>query len=153
MSSSCYEVHIYKRCKELWVQEDQCISITDKAYKIIIWSTDIMLNNFIDTPMYLLFQGIIKYVIEFNFALLARYYKKGNVQNNLYQIMNIMKALQCGFFCIEIISKSANPCLVGWIAEHHLGLSRCYVHIFYHVRVILESDAYGIDHYDIPMLN
>ena len=64
-------------------------------------------------------------------------------------MMNIMKALQCSFCCIETFSKSADLCVAGWIAEHYLGLSRCYVHIFYHVRDILESDAYVIDHYDI----
>ena len=64
-------------------------------------------------------------------------------------MMNIMKALQCGFCRIETFPKSADTCVAGWIAEHHLGLSRCYVHIFYHVRDILEYDAYGIDHYDM----
>ena len=43
----------------------------------------------------------------------------------------------------------AKLCAAGWITENHLGLSRCYVHIFYHVRDILESDAYGIGHYNM----
>ena len=70
-------------------------------------------------------------------------------KNNSYQMMNIMKTLQYGFCCIEIFSKSADSCVAGWIVEHHLGLSRCYVHIFYHVCDILESDAYGNDHYNM----
>ena len=47
----------------------------------------IMLNQFLDIPMYLLFQGIIKSVTGFSFALLAQYQTK-NVRNIL-----IMKVL------------------------------------------------------------
>ena len=71
-----YEPYIYKECKELWVQEDQCISDTDIGYITTTWSTDILINQLIDTPMHLLFQGIVKFATKFSFALLARYYKK-----------------------------------------------------------------------------
>ena len=40
----------------------------------------IMLNQFTNTPMYLLFQGIDKSVTEFSFSLLVQYYKKSSVQ-------------------------------------------------------------------------
>ena len=59
---SHYEPHIYERCKELWTQEDQCISITYISYITTIWSTGIMLNQFIDIPINLMFQGIVKSV-------------------------------------------------------------------------------------------
>ena len=83
IAPSYFETHIYERCKRLWAQENQCIPISDIAYITTTWSTGIMLNQFIDTPMHLLFQGIVKSVTEFSFALLARYYKKINVQKKI----------------------------------------------------------------------
>ena len=50
--------------------------MTDIAYTITTWSTGIMLNQFIDTPMHLLFQGIVKSTAKSSFALLAVLQKK-----------------------------------------------------------------------------
>ena len=66
---------------ELWAQENQRISITDTVYITTAWSTSIMFNQFIATPMYLLFQGIVKSATESSFALLARYHKKVMLKN------------------------------------------------------------------------
>ena len=71
ISQSYFEPHMYERCKTLYEQKDQCISVTDLVYIITTGSSGITLNQFIGTPMYLLFQGIVKYVIDFSFALLA----------------------------------------------------------------------------------
>ena len=68
-------------------------------------------------------------------------------------MMNIVKALQCGFYSLENFSKNADLCIAGRISKHFLGLSTFYAHIFYHVRDILESDTYGIDYYDMMIQN
>ena len=41
-----------------------------------MWTSIVQLNQYIDTPMHLIFQGVLKSVIEISFLFLTQYKKK-----------------------------------------------------------------------------
>ena len=51
--------------------------------------------------------------------------------------MQQLKMLQCSFCRIENFSPNANATVAGWIAEHYVALSRCFVHIMSNVTDII----------------
>ena len=57
-------------------------SIMDKITSFYIptmWTSTVTLKQYIDTPMHLIFQGIVKSVIEFSFLFLTHFKKQTNV--------------------------------------------------------------------------
>ena len=107
------------------------------------------LCQLIDTPMHLVFQGIVKSVIEFSFDLLAKYGKKTEFKDYVFDLMDHIKILQCGFCRMDNFSKIPTSFVAGWIAENHLAISRCFPHIFSYVRKLIGDDKPGINYYDM----
>ena len=103
------------------------------------WTSLVKLNQYIDTPMHLLFQGIVKSVIEFSFNYLKDNNEKQVFKNDLFDYMYHIKLLQCDFCRMDTFSKSSDTYVSGWIAEHYLAISRCFVPVFSHVLDIIDT--------------
>ena len=103
------------------------------------WTSLVTLNQYIDTPMHLLFQGIVKSVIEFSFNYLKDNNKKQIFKNDLFDYMYHIKLLQCDFCRMDTFSKSSDTYVSGWIAEHYLAISRCFVPVFSHVLDMIDT--------------
>ena len=103
------------------------------------WISLVKLNQYIDTPMHLLFQGIVKSVIEFSFNYLKDNNKKQVFKNDLFDYMYHIKLLQCDFCRMDTFSKSSDMYVSDWIAEHYLAISRCFVPIFSHVLDMIDT--------------
>ena len=72
------------------------------------WTSSVSLNQYIDTTMHLLFQGMLKSVIEFSFDYLKDNNKKQFFKNALFDYMYHIKLLQRYFCRMETFSKSSD---------------------------------------------
>ena len=120
------DVHNKQTCNEM--------DITDKKNNFHIptmWNSTVELTQYIDTPMHLIFQGILKSVVEISFAFLTKYKKKQQFKSKVQYTMQQLKALQCSFCRTETFAKNNDASVSGWIAEHYVALSRCFVHIMF----------------------
>jgi len=88
------------------------------------WCMNINLYQCIDTPMHLLFQGIMKSIIEMSTNLLKKYKKNSSFAQNVSPLMQKIKAIQCEFCKLETFNGNDKTTLGGWIAENYLGFSR-----------------------------
>ena len=59
------------------------------------------------------------------------------LKTNVSDTMQQLKLLQCSFCRIETFSTSKTTHVAGWIAEHYVALSRCFVHIMSYVTEIV----------------
>ena len=117
------------------------IDIQDKINNLHIptmWTSTVKLKQYIDTPMHLVFQGVLKSVIEISFLFLTQYKKKQQFKYNVHETMQQLKSLQCEFCRMETFTKNSDASVSGWISEHYVALSRCFVHIMSHVSNIIK---------------
>ena len=61
--------------------------------------------------------------------------------------MRQLKSLQCEFCRMETFTKTSDSSVSGWIAEHYVALSRCFVHIMSHLSDIIKPQDETIMHY------
>ena len=139
ISESYYTPHILNAIPALTGNATYDNVLCDALFLPTNWTSIIQLDQYIDTPMHLLFQGVIKSVIEFSFSLLASHKQKKVFKENVYDCMSHIKALQCGFCRMDTFTKSAESFVAGWIAEHYVAISRCFVHILSHVQDLIAS--------------
>jgi len=104
-----------------------------------LWTMNITLDQCIDTPMHLLFQGVTKSLIEFSFEYLKRIRVSNEFKNYIREDMKKIKLLQISFCRIELFNTESRKETIGWVAEHHLGFSRILLYIFRNVRHIIKS--------------
>ena len=114
-----------------------------------MWTAPFALENNIDTPMHLVFQGIIKSVTEITFEWLKQHEKKNTFCAHIHNYLQQIKTLQCDFCKVETFSSGREYSLGGWIAESYLGFARVMVIMFSNIRSLLLSDyAKEIDAYE-----
>ena len=136
------DVHNKQTCNEM--------DITDKINNFHIptmWNSTVELTQYIDTPMHLIFQGILKSVVEISFAFLTKHKKKQQFKSKVQYTMQQLKALQCSFCRMETFAKNNDASVSGWIAEHYVALSRCFVHIMSRVSDVIKPQDEIIIHY------
>ena len=51
--------------------------------------------------------------------------------------MSHIKSLQCGFCRMDTFTTNPETFVAGWIAEHFVAISHCFVHIFSHVHDLI----------------
>ena len=61
--------------------------------------------------------------------------------------MQQLKSLQCEFCRMETFARNSDASVSGWIAEHYVALSRCFVHIMSHVYDIIKPQDEIVMHY------
>ena len=64
--------------------------------------------------------------------------------------MQQIKSLQCEFCRMETFTKSSDASVLGWIAEHYVAISQCFVHIMSHMYDIIKpQDEIIMQYYDL----
>ena len=72
----------------------------NKFYVPKMWTSTVKLKQYIDMTMHLIFQDVLKSVIEIIF--LTQYKKKQQFKYDVHEIMQQMNSLQCEFYRMEI---------------------------------------------------
>ena len=104
-----------------------------------IWNMGIGINQCVDTPMHLLFQGINKTLIEYIFYVLVEYQHAKQFKNSVNGLLKQIKTLNCCFCRVEpFFDKKVTA---GWIAENHLGMARIFSTIFNKLEDIFSEDS------------
>ena len=105
-----------------------------------LWNGISELNQHIDTPMHLLFQGIVKSVIEFTFEWIKMHNKLKPFGLFVDPIILNIKQLQCDFCRVETFSNGGDINTAGWIGESFLGCSRCLCYIFSYIDRFISNE-------------
>ena len=61
--------------------------------------------------------------------------------------MQQLKSLQCEFCRMETFTTNSDVSVSGWIAEHYVAISRCFVPIMSHVSDIIKPQDEIVMHY------
>jgi len=113
------------------------------------WTGPYSLIQNIDTPMHLLFQGIIKSIIEMTFEWLKLHSKQASYCAYINSSLNDIKNLQCRFCRTETLKTGNEYTIGGWIAENYLGFTRVISNIFGYTRKFISFDyTQEIDAYE-----
>ena len=94
ISDNYIRKYIFDVAEENNVQEQNIPELVKNLSFPSSWTSLVTLNQYIDTPMHLLFQGIVKSVIEFSFNYLKdNNNKKQNSKNDTFDYMYHIKLL------------------------------------------------------------
>ena len=112
ISDIYYGEHIFNVAENNNEQEINIVELVKNLHIPTSWNSSVMLSQYIDTPMHLLFQGIVKSVIEFSFNYLKDNNKKQAFKDDLFDYMYHIKLLQCDFLSHgHIFKKFRNLCV------------------------------------------
>ena len=56
-----------------------------------MWTSTVKIDQYIDTPMHLIFQGIVKSLIEFSFLFLKYYKNKQVFKSHVHDMIHKIK--------------------------------------------------------------
>ena len=112
-----------------------------------LWNCPIQLNQYIDAPMHLLFQGIIKSLIEMISEWLialstknASYYK--NFCSIIHPLMVSISNMNITWCALNTFNITKNYKPTGWIANNYLAFARVMLVLYRYIRsVVKESEA------------
>ena len=108
-----------------------------------MWSTILSLDQFIETPMHHLFEGLVKTVIDL-LSLYLKYHKKwSKFAKVVNEILNDISSLHVGYCVIDTFSNEDDLKTGGWLAENYLGFSRIMVVIIGHLDDFIQSQELG----------
>ena len=114
-----------------------------------MWNGPFTMDQNIDTPMHLLFQGIIKSVFEITFEWLKLHGKKTAFCKFIDATLQSVKDLQCSFCRTELLQTGKETSTGGWIAEHYLGAARLLTHLCSYTRLFVKGEySQDIDAYE-----
>ena len=105
-----------------------------------MWDSILTLDQFIETPMHHLFEGIVKSCIEVLIQFL-KYHKKWSKFSEIANLLleNIF-LLRLDFCKCETLSSETS----GWLAENYLGFSRIAVVIIIYLDDVIECNTVGL---------
>ena len=113
-----------------------------------IWNAPIALNQFIDAPMHLIFQGIIKSVIEMISDWLSplspsqSYYK--SFCTLIHPIMVKISNMNLSWCALNTFNVSKNYKPSGWIAANYLAFTRLMLVCYRYVRTVIPATEPGL---------
>ena len=144
VSTSCAESAIAyaKSCRAC---SDPISNLLENLPIPTMWkSTNIRLEQFIDTPMHQLFQGIVNSIIVLTMDFFKANLSRPSFGKFANKILNQIKKLNCSFCKAEPFNGDEYT-TGGWISETYLGYSRVMVILFSHNSLILDSNIRGYD--------
>ena len=127
-------------------QPQNCDNIKDLMANFTyppMWKSCIQIEEFIETPMHHLFEGVIKAIIELQMDFFKQHNKwsqYGNIANSILEDVNNLKCLynRCEPFTGGKEFKTG-----GWLAETYLGYSRLIVILFGNAENIIDHSVLG----------
>lgn len=113
-----------------------------------IWNAPIALNQFIDAPMHLIFQGIIKSIIEMISNWLTPLSPSQSYYKELCKIINPMMVkisnMNLTWCALNTFNVSKNYKPSGWIASNYLAFARLMLVCYRYVRTVIPSTEPGL---------
>ena len=118
-----------------------------------IWNSGISLNQCIDTPMHLLFQGIMKTIMDETSTWLsgkvtAQYKDFGDYANSTLSELHDTGLDWCR---MEKFMSGRLYSTGGWQAEQYVAFARCMIIVYSSIRDIVGNDEVGIDEHECMM--
>ena len=113
-----------------------------------IWNAPIALNQFIDAPMHLIFQGIIKSIIEMISDWLSPLSTSLSYHKQFCKIINPMMVkisnMNLNWCALNTFNVSKNYKPTGWIAANYLAYARLMLIYYRYVRTVIPSTEPGL---------
>ena len=109
-----------------------------------LWTDNLLdIDQFLETPMHHLFEGIVKSLMEVTMEYLKFYKNWTQFCDNINLILEEIESLKCDFCRVEPFWQSNNSDYkpTGWIAENYLGYCRIIVYL------LLYMDALPTTHW------
>lgn len=103
-----------------------------------MWEANYTLEQFIETPMHLLFEGIAKSLIEVQmdfFKMQKKWSQYGEYANTL---LDDISQLKLGYCKVEQFTNGTEYKTGGWLAETYLGYSRLFVILCNNIEDIID---------------
>ena len=108
-----------------------------------MWTTILTLDQFIETPMHHLFEGLVKSSIEVLIVYL-KYHKKWTKYAKLInQILDDVSSLNLTYCAVASFSNDEDFKTGGWLAENYLGFSRIMIILIGHFDEFIHPDELG----------
>ena len=113
-----------------------------------LWRSCIQLNQYIDAPMHLIFQGIIKSLIEMISEWLialstgSSYYRK--FCKIIHPLMVSISSMNLSWCVLNTLNTSKNYKPTGWIASNYLAFARLMLIFYRYIRHVLPQSEAGL---------
>ena len=113
-----------------------------------IWQSPIKLHQFIDAPMHLIFQGIVKSVIEMISEWLIALSTKPSYYKNfceiIHPLMHSISNMNLSWCFLNTFNLTKNFKPTGWIANNYLAFARLMLVFYRYIRYILPAQEAGL---------
>ena len=109
-----------------------------------IWCGLLSLDQFIETPMHLLFEGIVKSSIEL-LILYMKYHKKWTKFAKLCnEFLEDIESLHLSYCVADGFTNYEDMKTGGWLAETYLAFSRIMIVLIGHIDEYIHHDELGL---------
>ena len=115
-----------------------------------LWTDKLLdIDQFLETPMHHLFEGIIKSLIEVTMEYLKFYKHWTQFCDNVNPILDEIESLKCDFCRVEPFwqSNKSDYKPTGWIAENYLGYCRIIVYLLLYMNRISTENWKGYNEF------
>ena len=150
LSLECVQTMIINQAKHLRTNDPHmsCEDVLRSFQYPAIWNAPMALNQFIDAPMYLIFQGIIKSVIEMISDWLSPLSPSQSYYKAFCKIINPMMESICNMnlkWCaLNTFNVSKNHKTSGWTAANYLAFARLMLIYYRYLRIVIPSTEPGL---------
>ena len=119
------------------------VSIVDELKIPPMWCGLLTLDQFIETPMHLIFEGLVKSSIEL-LTLYMKFHKKWTKFAKMCnEILEDIETLHLSFCMADGLTNSDDMKTGGWLAETYLAFSRVMIVFIGHVSEYIHHDELG----------
>ena len=143
--SSAYMDHILSYTQNARKEDVSEHDLMNNIYIPSMWNSSLRLEQFVETPMHQLFQGIVKSSI----VLVTDFFKCNSKWTAFGKYANpILKqifALHCDFCRTEPFSGGNEYTTGGWLAETYLGYSRIMPILFCQIDQMIDNNIRGYE--------
>ena len=122
-------------------------SILDKITLPAMWTSSFRLEQCIDTPMHLLFQGITKTIIEESKEYLKHHKIWSQFGRHSNELMDDVSSVHIDFCKVESFNGGTEYTTGGWIAETYIGFARLSSVLFSYVSETLPPSTLALNEF------
>ena len=110
-----------------------------------MWVSSLLLDQFVDTPMHQLFEGLVKSSLELLSKYLKFHKKWAKFGKMMNELIDDVASLHVGYCKCEPLTNQDDFKGGGWLAETYLGYSRIMVIMTNYLDMFLTPDTVGIN--------
>ena len=108
-----------------------------------MWTTILTLDQFIETPMHHLFEGLVKSSIEVLIVYFKFHKKWAKFARLVNDILDDVSSLNLSYCAVDSFSNEEDFKTGGWLAENYLGFSRIMIILIGHFDEFIHPDELG----------